>query len=125
MKPATVDLTADSDDADAIYKGITYGPIVFQLTDDDDVPVPLTGYLVFAEVRKQPGSPLILDLNPQIVDDLNAYVQIAFTDEETFTLPPGNYKWDFIMEKPTGERVGPFISGKCDIIENITEPPEA
>ena len=96
--------------------------MALQFTDNDDVPVPLTGYQVWAWVKAKPGATLILDLAPQIVDEDQAIVVIDVAKEDTADLPPGHYEWDLIFELPDGTRTGPVIKGKADIIELDTEP---
>jgi hypothetical protein len=88
-------------------------------------PFNLTGWTIWAWVKQNPGdTTLILDLAPTITNALLGQIDMSMTDEETFPLPPGNYVWDFIMQDPTGVRLGPLLAGSCSIVELVTEPAE-
>ncbi len=96
--------------------------MALQFTDNDDVPVDLTGYQVWAWVKAKPGAALILDLAPVIVDPTNGLVLIDIAKEDTADLPPGHYEWDMIFELSDTTRIGPALKGKADILEPDTEP---
>lgn len=89
-------------------------------------PFDLTGWTVWSWVKSTPISgTLILDLDPQIdVDPTTGRVDFSMTDEETIVLTVGDFFWDFILERPTGERIGPLFTGGFSIVHLITEPPE-
>lgn len=96
--------------------------MAFQFTDDTDTPIPITGWQFWAWVKQKPGGALVLDLDPQIVDDVNGIISITILKEDTLPLPPGHYTWDMIFETPDASRAGPVFNGLADIIELDTEP---
>ncbi len=73
---------------------------------------PLTGWTALAMVRTNPQRHLILDLAPVITNATGGEITISLTDEETAAIEtPGDYVWDLVLERPSGERLGPFIAG--------------
>lgn len=102
MTPGTKNLT--------LYRGTSFG-IKIVAKDGNDTAVNLTGWSAFALVREAPQKHVVFDLNPSITDPTNGETSISFTDEETEVLPPGDFVWDFVLERPTGERLGPFLAG--------------
>ena len=114
--PASLDLTLTRD--------ITFGPIVIVCKDSAGTVVNVTGWTAYAEVRKKPeDTTAILNLAPVVSNGAAGEVTIpAIANSTTKTLPAGAYLWDFILQKPTGERLGPFISGRFIIGSKITQP---
>jgi hypothetical protein len=97
-----------------VYQGSTFGPAILTGYSDlaHTIPANLTGFLPHARVRKTPNSPVILDLLPFISNGVGGEVTIpAVTDENTARLPRGNYIWDLLLERSTGEVLGPFLAG--------------
>lgn len=107
MIPGTVNFT--------IYRGTTFGPILLRAKDGDGNAVPLTDWVPHAQVREAPQKHLVLDLNPVISDAANGELTMEFTDEETLAMVPGEFVWDLLLERPTGEILGPFLSGTFSI----------
>jgi hypothetical protein len=79
MKPAKLDL--------GIRPGATFVGRVFLALDAANVPVDLTGYVPFAQVRPDPDSPVLLDLQPVLIA-AGAVSGFATADPsiDTFTL---------------------------------------
>jgi hypothetical protein len=112
MIPGPLDLPA--------YKGSTFGPIVVQAFSDiaHTMPANLSGWLAHAKVREKSTGPVIIDLLPTITDGPNGKITIpAVPDEITNSSawPRGNYVWDLLLERPTGEVLGPFLAGTFTI----------
>jgi hypothetical protein len=108
-----------------IITGIIFGPVILRARDSANNPVDLTGWKVFAEVRKKPGASLILDLHPTLTDALNGEITIPkMSDEDTFSLTFGSYQWSLVLEEPGGDRLGPYIQGAFSIAGTPTHPPE-
>lgn len=108
-----------------LITGITFGPVILTAKDQNNNPVDLTGWKVFAEVRKRPGATLYLDLQPSFTNITGGEITIpVMTDEATYNLNPGEYNWDLILEDPLGARRGPYIRGPFEIIAIITKPAE-
>lgn len=117
LKPASLNLK--------IITGLIFGPVIMRARDVANAPVDLTDWKAFAEVRKKPGSTVVLDLNPTITDPVNGEITIAkMTDEQTYDLKIGDFDWDLILEDPSGDRRGIYISGSFIIAAPITKPPE-
>jgi hypothetical protein len=114
MKPARYNLS--------MTKGVTFGPVLFYLADEDEVAVDLTGWTVFAEVRASANGSVIFDLQPQITNPEEGEITIEHTDEQTADLTPGLFRWDLILENPAGQRLGPYIVGSCNISAPISQP---
>ena|ERR1051325_499516 len=111
MTPARLDLT--------IYRGITFNPIQIQAKDGTGTPVDLTGWQVFAKSRNGYGQPI--DLEPTITNAATGTISIDFTAAETAAFKTGENQWDMIFERPTGERIGPYISGTISIKDPVTQ----
>lgn len=108
-----------------IITGIIFGPVILHAKDENNQPVNLTGWKVFAEVRKKPNASLYMDLHPIFSNAVSGEITIPkMTDEETYDLKPGDYDWDLILEDPVGDRRGPYIAGNFAIVAIITKPPE-
>jgi hypothetical protein len=110
MTPATKDLT--------VYRGTTFG-FKIVANDDDDDPVDLTGWSAFALVRETPQKHVVFDLEPAITDPTNGEVTVSLTDEQTLIMEPGVFVWDFVLERPTGERLGPFVAGTFTVLTAV------
>lgn len=109
----------------SIIRGIIFGPYQFQCLDIDNNPVDLTNWKVWAYVKEEPESTLILDLQAVITDALHGMITIPeILDEQTILMEDLDGAWDMIFQLPTGERIGPFVAGSFTISSIITEPPE-
>ena len=114
MTPATLNLS--------IRNGITFGPVIFNCKDAFSAPVDLTGYFVFADARKTYTDPVAFSLAPVISDPVNGEITMTFTDEQAESKPAGNYGWDLVLEAPTGERLGPYVTGRVNVTDVYTQP---
>lgn len=115
MTPGTLNLTA--------YRGTTFGPVVITAYSDaaHTTTKNLSGWIPLAQVRKKAGSPKIIDLVPILSNAAAGEISIpAVTDEETLAWPHGDYVWDFLLERPTGEVLGPFLAGTFTINSAVT-----
>jgi hypothetical protein len=113
MKPAILDLR--------ISKGITFGPVQIYCQDEDLAPVDITGWQVFAQVRRNPNGDVLFDLLPVITDGPAGEITLSADHEDTAELQAGLYRWDLILENPDGERLGPFIVGAVHVLAPITQ----
>lgn len=106
-----------------IYRGASYGPLRIRLHNHQNAPVDLSGWTVWAEVRTDAeASQVAANLAPQITDAPAGLVEISLTDEQTAALTVGSYRWDLLAENPSGERIGPLVSGAVTITKLITQP---
>lgn len=102
-----------------LYKGASFGPIVIYAREADETTVvPLTGWSAHAKVRRSDSGPVLFDLNPYISDGPNGEITIpTISDEDTGgdTYPIGCWVWDLLLERPSGDMPGPFISDSFTI----------
>jgi hypothetical protein len=106
MIPANLPLIA--------YRGTSFGQ-KFICKDSNQVIVDINGWTAFALVRVAPQKHIVLDLAPTITNGAGGEVSISFTDEQTLLFPPGEFVWDFVLQRPTGEKLGPFLAGTFSI----------
>lgn len=103
MTPATLNLT--------LYRGTTFA-LGFICKDDNLAVINLTGWTAHAMVRTTPQRHLVLDLQPTIPVGTDGRVSISLTDEQTAAIEtPGEFEWDLVLERPSGEKLGPFLAG--------------
>ncbi len=103
-----------------ITKGVTYGPVVFHFKQEDGSPFDLTvggTWKCLAYARRTKDAKQFIDLNPIITNAVGGEATVEFTDEQTTAMMGGMYGWDMILEVPTGERIGPYFSGKLSVEE--------
>lgn len=112
MTPGKLDLT--------IWRGITFNPLVFNVKDGSGNPVNLTGWSVFAQSRN--GYSKHIDLQPVITNSVGGQVSIDLTKEETAAFSTGDQEWDLIFQQPSGNRLGPYISGTITVKDPVTVP---
>lgn len=101
-----------------LWKGSTFGPIIIYAREEDQVTVvPLTGWAAYAKVRQAATKPVILDLLPYISDGPNGQITVPqISDESTALLSQhGCFVWDLLLERPSGEILGPFLMGAFTI----------
>lgn len=112
-----------------LLRGITFDSFQIACFEDADFTVPFdaTGWTPWSEVRSAPDGNLILNLNPFFSNYPGGIITVpAIQDEDTILLTDGKYKWDVVLEDPTGQRFGPYIKGSFIIKSKITQgdPPE-
>lgn len=113
MIPGTLNLT--------LWRGTTFGPVEVTCKNGADDVVDLTGWSAFAEVRVAVGKHIVLDLQPAILVGTDGKVTLpGFTDEQTANMPHGDFVWDLVLERPTGERLGPILAGSFTIKSAVT-----
>jgi len=87
------------------------------------IPVSLTGYQAKMQVRKTPGSPVILELstlNTYItLDQTNGLINLVVPASVTSSLVPGLYKYDLDLTDSNGF-VSRFVEGLFEIVAGIT-----
>jgi hypothetical protein len=65
--------------------GETFGPYVFLALDPFDNLMDLTGYTAFAQFRETPQQSLVLDLDPQLIDEADIGTFTVTTPNSKFT----------------------------------------
>ena len=114
MTPATLEIK--------IVRGLALGPIVIKCYSDlaNTIPVDLTGWTPYAQVRKAHGCPSVFDLAPTVTDTNE--VTIEHTAEQTAAIKfEGRYFWDLIFKTPAGAIIGPFAQGPVPISSIISQ----
>lgn len=108
-----------------VITGIVFPAVKLTPKDANNLGVDLTGWKVFAEVRKKPGAALFMDLQPVFTSFAPAEITLPkLTDEQTYDLKVGEYSWDLILEDPFGDRRGVYLTGPFIVTATITKPPE-
>jgi hypothetical protein len=103
-----------------VARGVTLGPIQINCKDTSGNPVNLAGWTAFAQVRLNPAGPLVADLEPTVTNPSAGQITINLTAAQTAALTPGAFCWDLLMERPTGEVDGPFVTGSFVVARTIT-----
>lgn len=105
-----------------IVRGCTFEAFELQLLADDQItPIDITGWSFEAEVRKMPGTTVIVDLTPTISDGPNGIVLVPSIDDETTkTYAVGGYNWDLLGEDGDDNRQQ-LIKGRFPIVDPITD----
>jgi hypothetical protein len=88
--------------------------------DSTNVAVDITGYTVYAEVRRTVSGDLVLDLEPEITDAAAGEITIELTAAETDDLVPGNYGWDLVLMDTDDKRTGPYVQGGFNVAKSFT-----
>jgi hypothetical protein len=106
-----------------IKRGTTFGPVLMTAKDELGAAVPLAGYVAYAEARKDPNSPVIIDFAPVIeADDAEGLITIpAILHTATDDLPSCSLQWDLIMQSPDGTRAR-LVAGRVSINQITTQP---
>jgi hypothetical protein len=108
----------------SIVRGTTFGPVQIYCKDSTGAPVPLAGWSAYAQARDSTKTPVIIDFAPVIAaNDSEGLVTLpaipwATTKEYSFQ----SIEWDLILQKPSGERLPPFIGGAVNISTPTTQP---
>ena len=108
-----------------INRGTTFGGLIAICKDASGAVVPLAGYSAFAEARKCPDSPVVINFAPIIeADDTEGKITIPpLTPAQTKELPAGAFPWDLILQDPDGIRAkDPLFVGTLSISKLITQP---
>lgn len=106
MTPAPVNLPT-------IWRGCSWGPVIFKWKGVDGGPFDLTGWQVKAES-------LNVNLNAQITDAVQGITTLSLVKTATAPLSLGVETWDWIWINPSGYRYPPFLAGKVPIKEPQT-----
>lgn len=105
-----------------VYAGLSFGPLTIRCLDGNGAPVSLTGYTPYAQVRDPDTGTLKLDLSPVISDAADGEITMNPSDEDTTGAGLGKWKWDLILENPSGDLIGPIVEGNASILAKISKP---
>lgn len=106
-----------------IWRGLTYGPQIVIAKDTAGAVYNLTGWSVYAEVRKETPLTVLLNLNPSITNASTGEITMEVTPAVTLALAEAVAFWDLVLKTPSGRKLGPYIGGTAVIATAITQPP--
>jgi hypothetical protein len=93
------------------------------LNPDTFIAVDITGFTAKMQVRKNVGTPVIIELsttNNRIqLDGPNGFIYLKIDAADTAGLPPGMYRYDLDLRAPDGF-VTRFVQGLFEIVGPIT-----
>lgn len=100
-----------------IVAGTTPNPIIVT-AKSNRAPMRLSGCTVKSLIKNRKGV-VILDLEPEIIDEVGGKIRIAPTDEMTAPLiSETGLRWDLILTLPGGEILPPLVGGSVIITTN-------
>lgn len=116
MDPGTLNLT--------IKRGVSFGPARIICRNAAGEIVPLAGWQAYAQMRKSPDDPVLIDFSPNIAsDDADGLVTLPVISYSlTAALSNGVFFWDLILQTPDGRRLDPSLSGTVTVSTPLTQP---
>jgi len=101
-----------------VYQGDDWAGVVTVL-DANDSPANLTGYTPAAQVRLNPGTPVLVEMLAAVAaDPTTGVINLAMTSSDTAPLSC-NYLWDMQVTDNAGV-VTTLISGRVLVTQDIT-----
>jgi hypothetical protein len=101
-----------------VVKGSIFGPVMFTAVDATGNPINLTNWQVFAKSTNGFGQ--IYDLQPLVSNAAAGQIVIQLTQQQTDLFSIGRNRWDFMLQRPTGERLPPFLGGNLTVTEPVS-----
>jgi hypothetical protein len=102
-----------------VYCGSLF-PLTITLTDDNDVPVNLTGYAVYCEIRSQAGGELLATPTVQITP-ASGQIYIFLTPAQTKVFGAGRAIMDVVLvEIADLTNVRPLLRGDVTVFPQVT-----
>ena len=103
-----------------VVKGSIFGPIVFTAVDSSGNLMDLTNWTAVAKSTNGFGQ--LYDLQPVIANQLTnkGQIVIQLTPQQTDLFSIGRNRWDFMLQRPTGERLPPFLGGNLTVTEPVS-----
>lgn len=106
-----------------IVRSVKFDPFFINCTQEGtEDPIDLTGWKAHAKARLTHIPSRIVDLSPDVVEPTEGVIAISLTGVETMAIPEGLYEWDLIIENQQGERHGPIVSGRMEVVTPATMP---
>ena len=93
----------------------------FQLVDESDVPVPLSGWSARFQVRdsvRAEGDP-VYEQDPMPFDDVTSTVTLTLTAAETAAFTRASYAFGIELAHPSGEPVIRMVQGKFKVSPEV------
>lgn len=112
-----------------IRQGATFGPLLFAMTDADNVPIDLTGAVIRGQIRKNvndvtPTATLVCAItdapNGKYEVSLSAAVTAAIKCGKDLTSVDSKYVWDLELLGSDGVTVIPLYYGTVSVFREIT-----
>jgi hypothetical protein len=101
-----------------VVKGSIFGPVMFTAVDATGNPINLTNWQVFAKSTNGFGQ--LYDLQPFVSNPAAGQITIQLTQQQTDLFSIGRNRWDFMLQRPTGERLPPFLGGNLTVTEPVS-----
>jgi hypothetical protein len=102
-----------------IYIGALW-PLTITLTDDNDVPIPLTGYYVYCEIRDKEGGRILATPTVTITPG-SGQIYLSLTPTQTKTFGAGKAVIDVLLiEIADPTNIRPLLRGAVTIFPQIT-----
>ena len=96
------------------------GPVTFYPTDDTGVAFSLTGYTARLQVRENPGTTAIIDINPTVDTSANS-VSFILTAAQTALLTKTDYVWAIELTKTATSEVLTLVRGQVNVTPEIVK----
>lgn len=93
---------------------------IFNLGDSQsDLPVDLTGYSVYSQMRKHQGSNTAVSFASTVYNPYFGQIKIGLSTSQTSTLKPGRYVYDVLLIDPEGITTR-VVEGMALVREGVT-----
>ena len=101
-----------------VHQGETFNQtLIFK---KNGVPVDLTGYIAYSQVRPEPGSTELICTMTVTITAEEGKAVMTIPKETTKDLQPGCYAYDLCMDDPDGVRTY-YLGGKFAVLPSVTE----
>lgn len=95
-----------------------------QLTDDNDVPISLSGYTAYCQFRTEPGGTVLMSANSGtggyiVIDAPNGEIGINLPASVTKELPAVELWYDLFIKNTSVTQV--VLNGRIEVVPAITE----
>ena len=95
---------------------------IFELENDDNTPMDLTGFSVYSQFRKSYNSVISYQFTTQIVSALQGKISLYLSGSASSAIKPGRYLYDVELTGP-GNTKARVIEGVITINAEITKIP--
>jgi hypothetical protein len=101
-----------------IYKG-DFVEVFVTVSDDNNVPIDLTGYTAEASLKLNYTDSSPVDFTCTLTAPTLGQVKIYLASTISSALVPGDYIWDFQIVKPNGD-ARTYIAGDVKVLNEVT-----
>jgi hypothetical protein len=86
---------------------------------DEDIPIDVTGFEFFSQIRKIYSTAIIANFTISEVDPESGILNLILPASVTSELPPGKYVFDILLRYENGE-ITKILEGLVFIIQTVT-----